>query len=40
MYYHKHKLIRAVSSVVEHLPYKQMAIGSNPIPPKVSELSA
>ena len=25
--------IRAVSSVVERLPYKQVVIGSNPIPP-------
>lgn len=25
--------MRDVSSVVEHLPYKQMAIGSNPIHP-------
>jgi hypothetical protein len=25
--------IRAVSSAVEHLPYKQMATGSNPVPP-------
>ena len=29
----------AVSSVVERLPYKQVVIGSNPIPPKfVSKL--
>lgn len=28
--------IRAVSSAVEHLPYKQMATGSNPVPPIVS----
>ena len=26
-------IIKAVSSVVEHLPYKQMATGSNPVPP-------
>ena len=26
-------LYRAVSSVVERLPYKQVVIGSNPIPP-------
>ena len=25
--------IKAVSSAVEHLPYKQMATGSNPVPP-------
>tara|TARA_B110000046_G_scaffold77904_1_gene86021 strand:+ start:6754 stop:6945 length:192 start_codon:yes stop_codon:yes gene_type:complete len=28
-------LYRAVSSVVERLPYKQVVIGSNPIPPNV-----
>ena len=29
-----YNLIRkAVSSAVEHLPYKQMATGSNPVPP-------
>jgi hypothetical protein len=27
--------IKAVSSAVEHLPYKQMATGSNPVPPIV-----
>jgi hypothetical protein len=26
-------VIRVVSSAVEHLPYKQMATGSNPVPP-------
>ena len=38
-----YNLIRkAVSSAVEHLPYKQMATGSNPVPPIVSptELSS
>lgn len=25
--------IQAVSSAVEHLPYKQMVTGSNPVPP-------
>ena len=29
---------RDVSSVVEHLPYKQMAIGSNPIHPIIVAL--
>ena len=28
--------IRAVSSAVEHLPYKQMATGSNPVPPIIN----
>ena len=28
-------IIKAVSSAVEHLPYKQMATGSNPVPPIV-----
>ena len=30
--------IRAVSSAVEHLPYKQMATGSNPVPPIINPL--
>jgi hypothetical protein len=31
-------LIRAVSSVVERLPYKQVVIGSNPIPPITTDI--
>jgi hypothetical protein len=30
--------MRAVSSVVERLPYKQVAIGSNPIPPILTSI--
>ena len=30
--------IKAVSSAVEHLPYKQMATGSNPVPPSENPL--
>ena len=30
--------MRAVSSVVERLPYKQVVIGSNPIPPTIIKL--